>query len=636
MWIAVAFGAYARLRGLGTWPWAEDEYFVAQSVENILRHGIPAFDCGGYYMRGLTLQYLIAPLFALGIKPEFAARLVPVAFSFALLPAVYLLGKRLSGVTVACVSVGLLSISLWEIEFARFARMYVPFQAVFLWYLLALHRVVVDGRSTAYGWLWLLSVLGVFTWAGGFFLLVVNFLPSLIERAPGRVRHLAVSAGLLLLGYWYSSLNFRFMGDQPPLPPDVPVEVDGSSFIIPPLLAPTLPSHPAWIIGALAILLVSLAAAFQLARISPTARNGFAWLVLIALSLLNLFGCVLIGLILAVLLGWIDIRRISRRVMLIALPPIAVNFLFWLAYAFFTDDWYRLFPGFGPGGELSKLAVVLFKYPNVFDQILDPWLTAIPALTVALAGLIALAGCRAVWCRDESQYMISLRLMLTVALIMMALVGVVETKYVETRYTFFLLPLFYLVAITAVYTLLARSIRSRPKRGLALGAALLALVVTTEDFGWAHLIHIDTANWNYRLSLNQALSDHYYPRWDYRSPAQYVNQRAHANDVIIVASQAVAYYLKRTDYVYWDFRWGEFASFSCNKGQQERWSGSRLLYRLKDLSKVIRQAQGNVWLIVKLSWAYPKTKEFSRQYSEQLVYRGRAGHLGVYKISGSR
>ncbi len=70
---AIAIGVYSRFSGLGVWPLTTDEYFIVRSVDNILQHGIPEFNCGGYYMRGLTLQYLIASLLALGTQPEFAA-----------------------------------------------------------------------------------------------------------------------------------------------------------------------------------------------------------------------------------------------------------------------------------------------------------------------------------------------------------------------------------------------------------------------------------------------------------------------------------------------------------------------------------------------------------------------------------
>src|SRR3990167_3104002 len=76
--IAVIIGIYIRLKGLGTWPLALDEYYIIKSSENILKYGLPQFPNGGYYERGLIMQYLIAPLLALDIKPEFAGRIFSV------------------------------------------------------------------------------------------------------------------------------------------------------------------------------------------------------------------------------------------------------------------------------------------------------------------------------------------------------------------------------------------------------------------------------------------------------------------------------------------------------------------------------------------------------------------------------
>lgn len=636
MWLAIAIGAYSRFRGLGVWPLTTDEYFIVRSVQNILQHGIPAFDCGGYYMRGLTLQYLIVPLYWLGIHAELAARLVPVASSFAVLAAVYVLGKRLSGVTVACVSVALLSLSLWEIEFARFARMYMPFQAVFLWYLIALHRVVIDRDSRAYGWLWLLSVAGVLTWAGGLFLLAINLVPSLIERAPSRIRQVVVGAGFLVIGYAYSAWNFRFMGSVPPLPSDVTVDLSGGHVALPRLLVSTVPSHPGWMVGAVALAVVCLVAVWALARAPDVSiRERTAWIALVSLSFFNLFGFVVIGLVLALLLDWIDPRRLSRRSMSIAMPVVGAAFVFWFAYAALTTDWHQLFPGFGPGGGLSKLAVVLFKYPNVFDSIIFQWLAAIPISTIVLFGLTVLAGTWAVLAQDRERLR-GLRLTLAAGLIMAILASLVITKHVGTRYTFFLLPLLYLMAATSVYELIIRPIRNRPGRGMAFGLLLLAMLGLTEDFGWAHMMHVDSMAWNYRLPLKYELAKHYYPRWDYRTTAQYVNRRAGPDDVIIITSTPLSYYLKRTDYTYRNFHDVEFVSIACDRGRRERWSNSRLLYREDDLFKIIDSAPGNVWIISNLFWRAPPDRILAPPYSAKMMYRGAEGNISVYKIDERR
>src|SRR5579872_1341125 len=59
---ALAVGVFARLKGLGAAPMAVDEYFIVRSTQNLLKHGWPAFDCGGIYSRGLLLQYPAALL----------------------------------------------------------------------------------------------------------------------------------------------------------------------------------------------------------------------------------------------------------------------------------------------------------------------------------------------------------------------------------------------------------------------------------------------------------------------------------------------------------------------------------------------------------------------------------------------
>ena len=65
-------GTLARFWGLGRWPLAIDEYYFAQSVQNLLHFGIPKFPCGGLYVRGLVLQYASAALQWVGLSAELA------------------------------------------------------------------------------------------------------------------------------------------------------------------------------------------------------------------------------------------------------------------------------------------------------------------------------------------------------------------------------------------------------------------------------------------------------------------------------------------------------------------------------------------------------------------------------------
>ena len=92
--IAVVIGIYIRLKGLGKWPLAVDEYYIIQSAQNIIQHGLPQFTNGGYYDRGILMQYLIVPLLQLGIKPEFAGRIIPLLSNLVAIPALYLIAKK--------------------------------------------------------------------------------------------------------------------------------------------------------------------------------------------------------------------------------------------------------------------------------------------------------------------------------------------------------------------------------------------------------------------------------------------------------------------------------------------------------------------------------------------------------------
>src|ERR1700733_2719239 len=119
---AVALGLYGRFKGIGTWPFGVDEYYISRSIDNVMRSGVPHFTCGGYYTRGLLYQYLVAGMRWCGMQPEFAGRLLAGICSLAVLPAAYELAKRITGSQAALVTVIILCISVWEIEMARVAR----------------------------------------------------------------------------------------------------------------------------------------------------------------------------------------------------------------------------------------------------------------------------------------------------------------------------------------------------------------------------------------------------------------------------------------------------------------------------------------------------------------------------------
>jgi hypothetical protein len=214
--ISVAIGLYFRLNGFSKWPLAVDEYYIYRSVQFILDNGLPAFPCGGFYTRGILYQYLAAFFIGLGITPEAALRGITIASSLIMLPAAYIIAKELGGYRSAAVVLVILSLSAWQIEMARFARMYAPFQALFLWYVYHGYFLVTRNQLTRWRWLLLLSLAAPFVWEGGIFLSLFNFIPILMGIAYYRWRHLAASIAIFCITFVYLSTNFRFLGTPGP------------------------------------------------------------------------------------------------------------------------------------------------------------------------------------------------------------------------------------------------------------------------------------------------------------------------------------------------------------------------------------------------------------------------------------
>src|SRR5438309_10250646 len=78
--LAMGWGLFVRFDGLGSRPMEDDEYFSIRAVQYILEKGVPEYPTGGYYIRGLPLQYIQAASVLLFGDNEFAHRLPAALF----------------------------------------------------------------------------------------------------------------------------------------------------------------------------------------------------------------------------------------------------------------------------------------------------------------------------------------------------------------------------------------------------------------------------------------------------------------------------------------------------------------------------------------------------------------------------
>jgi len=642
MLLALAAGVYARFKGIGRWPLAADEYYTARSIQNILDHGLPTFACSGAaYARGILYQYLVAPLMVAGLSAEFSLRVVAVLSNLLAIPAVYQLGKKVSGVPVACAAVAFFSLSLWEIEFARFGRMYAPFQALFVWYLLFLYRGVVEDDKGSRYYQYALSLVGLLLWQGAIFLLLLNFVPLLLSSNPRPFRvvlkDVALTSLIFLLGYTYLRgipLLWFFPGDQAPLPADVTAPAAGGLPLrVPYMLWQTLPLQPMWLLASILPAVVSVWAVYACYRqrdLSVAAKCGVA--VAILASLLNLFAIAFVSLLLLLVIRWLPPVSVRNALYRILLLSISLNFLFWLTYGITTDAWYQHFFPHDAGLPLKKLFVLFIKYPDIFETILFRWFAAVPVTTVVLGGLLTAA---VIWLSTSRQNSTGLRFLLFVLILLGLAVGFIVTDYVTTRYTFFLFPLALLVALATLFKISSQIPLRAATRDVVFGVMLVGIIAVSDDVGFAHMLRIDSAEINYRLSYDENRGAHYYSRFDSRTPAEFVNKHKRPGDVIVTSVPTIGYYLERLDYVYRHHKHGEFRTVSCNAGQRERWTNARLIYREDALYSLFDQTDHDVWLILSRKdrkWA-PDEEAIAARYADRLAYTTPDEVFEVYRIS---
>jgi hypothetical protein len=590
--VAVLAGIYGRFKGIGTWPLGVDEFYISRSIDNVLNSGLPRFACGGYYNRGVLYQYAVAGIRLLGVGPELAGRLVAAVCSMAVLPAVYLLARRVRGSEAGWLAVIILSVSIWEIEMGRFARMYAPFQAVFTWYLVFYLRYTLDRRRAALGWLAVLSVIGVLTWEGGVLLGIANLWAVMLTHEQGRLKRahglrLAALTGLLVLEYWFGTNDFR--GASPQGSEGSPggasggvgrrlLRIGADAFA-------TLWQHHAWLLYWL--LLVTLVVGLALSSLRRTGCPPERRLATVALgaglaaAAAHSFTAAAGIYVLLLLSRLIEPPRWPRPGFF--LSAAAAFAVFWLAFALWTGVSDGVFLALGPLESARSVLHQLLGFPDVYEAMIRPLGRTLPLWSVALA-----LGILCELARSLSRYREGLdpvTALMSLLVLMVLAVAATHTERVETRYTFFLYPLLVILAVSGSLALTAWILRRAP---IAVGAAIpLVCFGATEDFQPVHLAHVDRAEINFRVGMSATRAAHYYPRNDVGGAADWLATHVRSSDVVIVGIPNLDPYFGRIDYFYIDGEDQRYDAYACRDGRRERWTNHPLLHSEENLMPIL-------------------------------------------------
>lgn len=635
--VVVLLGIIIRFKGLGKWPLALDEYYIVKSTENILEYGLPQLPQGGYYDRGILLQYFISVLLPLGIKVEFAARILPLIANLITIPPTYLIAKRIGNKYIALITVIIFSFSIWEIEFARFSRMYTMFQAVFMWYIYLLFIDYENRNFKNYKWILFLSGLSIFIYEGSLFLAIFNFVPFLVLKKI-HWKYLISSSLLFIVSFILNRFNFRKLGAGEIYPPEFSDLISQLPKVfpikIPAILLPYSFNSITTTVFSIIVLIVTLALVYKLIR-HLEFKNIFANLAIILMGIFaffNLFSLFILSFFLFIFWNFLDQSFLNLKNLSLLMILFITNFFYWFGFGILTSDWYVLFNDFSSyniWGISKRLFVAFFNYPDNYYTLLNYFKT-LPILTIFSVFSLIILFIKLLLRKKSSN---SLKFLSGSIIFLILLFSVPELLYQETRYTFFIIPLVIILVNLSVFEILQITFKRKHLALTFFIFTILGIFYFSKDFNFYHLINIDKEDVNYRMIYDNQYKKHIYRRWDIKTPTEFVKNNMQVDDIIMINENSQEYYLPKLDYFNFNYRHSAFPAISAFNGKKEKWSDAQLIYKNDDLINLIENRQNTIWYIVfKEFWL--DEINFNDTYKDYLIYKGIDGVLKVYKFPG--
>lgn len=637
--LAIAFGLYARFKGLGVASFIDDEYYLAKSVQNILSTGLPEFASGGYYTRGLLQQYLSAAILLLPVDLEWGMRILPLLCNVLCLPAVYLIVVKVcDSRSAAYAAVILFVLSVWETEFARFARMYAPMQLVFLWYAYFWLKGVVDSNRQASLFAASLAVAGLLVHASSIVLLVLSMVPFFL----GKRLHFDRSIPVIVIGllfFLFTRYGFEFPVPVAPADLAAPASVVTSiSALLPKMVVTQLTAAPIWLLAYVGLVVAVIWLLRTVWRLqSESVLIKILLLAAIVLLPLNLMALSAISFLLALLLDTSSGKHYTAALSEYGYQFFAVFALacvFFLAYLMLNDAWLANIATLDNSrypGKSVQIAGLLFNFPEILPRYLKPYLTAIPITFMLFALAIAGGLFTVIFTRLKTSP--AFAYLFCIFVFCCLFIGITGSFQKTTRYSFFFYPLLIVMAMCGIEFLRRCWVQAINPPILYL--VLVVLVVgVAEDYSVRHMISIDSPETRLRTLLSHAEKEHYLPRRDFQSPVSFINSHLKDGDRVVSATTPTDIYLdKPLDYMYIPYTTNRFWERNVRPDGLDVWSDAKLLYRAQDLFDVVDACEGPVWLLVfAVDWGGSSDPVFRDRYTDFLKYTSIDGTIDVFHI----
>lgn len=538
LFLLVAIGIWLRFANLDNFGLDrdEDEDIMGIAVMGIAEYGEPRFPSGMVYLRSLPVSYMMAASTGLLGLNEIGLRAPSALFGTLLIILTFFLCRRYFGMAVALIAVFLVSVSFWQVDVSRTARMYAPFGALYLGAVFAACVGYIESRRSFQWICLLLSVLATLVHALGVVFGGVLLALALRPSKDWHARTVAtINAALLAVVYLAlppmdlsglpTSESASAAGSEAPSNiADTMLGVLGV-FVTPPLQL--LSDGAAGVIHGIAIIGLGIAVAYLLHQ-NPRSRftkGTFAAFSAVAvgaachqliIAMLGLCG-------LALLTG----RHQARLLWAAGLICLAAG-ISWTSYGLFLHS-----------GDVENTVKQLLGYPQAkqwISFIEHRWVAAVFALT---GGIVALRDALA------ARTLTPPSLLAMVAAFTLFSHSILDSQF-RTRYNFAVDALFLIFVAYGIWWCVAWIARRFQLRAVAAPAIALASLVAF-DLGAHYSIKLPRVN---EASVGGALGPDYDLRPDYRGAALYVKERLAAGDQVMSTDWLTTYfYTGQVDYL---------------------------------------------------------------------------------------
>ena len=616
--ISLALRFY-RLGDLNFWA---DEDITALAVSSALENGLPQLPSGDYYFRSPITIYISAFFASLVGLSEFSLRIPSMLFSLGIGLLLFALGRRFFSPYVGLMAMLIQTVSFWDLEFARHARMYEAFAFFYLFAIYAISRGVLENHRSWMRISVIVSVATVFVHLlGGTLALLYFYLGMRRQRSGRNILFYFLASGIVggIAFLQFLLIQIGFGGEA--------MDILKTAVAAVAAKAP-LPMVYAGVLAA--------ALFFGVSRFKPNARFvqifGKAWLPLIALAAVagDQTLAAMLVLIIYLLFGGRGPAGFSDRNVRLTISIIILGGIFQvLAESVGEFNLQQL-------GESLKAA---FGYPKLY---IIGFAKAFPVMTL----VVILGAAKLILSTQRKTEINAGELLLAGFLLPLFANGFLVSKFVEYRLNFYLNPLFILLFSYIIYRV-AQSLREylaskkmHSRTCIVFQVATLgAFLIACEQIGPRKLSDVLRRNYGDIVNHRTAPGSRIEIMPDHAGAAAFVAENAAPDDVVIAVDLlAQSQYLDRVDY--W-LRTKAYLHQSKN-GAAERvdiYTGTPILSSLAMLQQVIEN-RGERRIFVITAPAYMKNPEhlsqevlgFLENLEKNCVFRGKDRRTGVYLI----